>query len=90
MMYDKASLTETARNGVITVRFIKVNGDERIMRCTLLSEYLPVQKDIEEISTKENSNVLAVWDIDANGWRSFRVDSVQEVTLGTEASNDKT
>ena len=84
MMYDKASLTETARNGVITVRFIKVNGDERIMRCTLLSEYLPVQKDIEEISTKENSNVLAVWDIDANGWRSFRVDSVQEVTLGSQ------
>ena len=76
MTYDKSTILEAARQGVITVRFTKKNGDERIMKCTLLSEYLPQQKDIEEVSTKENSNLLAVWDVEANGWRSFRIDSV--------------
>ena len=76
MTYDKSTILEAARQGVITVRFTKMNGDERIMKCTLLSEYLPQQKDIEEVSTKENSNLLAVWDVEANGWRSFRIDSV--------------
>jgi len=81
MTYDKIGLLEAALNNVITVRFIKVNGEERTMKCTLLREYLPHQKDIEEITTKENPNVLAVWDIEAMGWRSFRVDSVLDVTL---------
>ena len=81
MTYDKIGLLEAARNNVITVRFTKVNGEERNMKCTLLSEYLPPQKDVEEITTKENPNVLAVWDIEAKGWRSFRVDSVLNVTL---------
>lgn len=76
MAYDKSTILAAARQGVITVRFTKKNGDERIMKCTLLSEYLPQQKDIEEVSTKENSNLLAVWDVEANGWRSFRIDSV--------------
>ncbi len=76
MTYDKNTIVVAARQGVITVRFTKKNGDERTMKCTLLSEYLPQQKDIEEISTKENSNLLAVWDVEANGWRSFRIDSV--------------
>lgn len=81
MTYDKIGLLEAALNNVITVRFIKVNGEERTMKCTLLREYLPPQKDVEEITTKENPNVLAVWDIEALGWRSFRVDSVLDVTL---------
>ena len=37
--------------------------------------------DIVEHTTKQNENVLAVWDIDSEGWRSFRIDSVKEVIL---------
>jgi predicted DNA-binding transcriptional regulator YafY len=28
---------------------------------------------------KENPDTLAVWDMERNGWRSFRTDSVQAV-----------
>lgn len=79
MTLNKNLIVEKAKNGVITVRFTKVNGDERTMKCTLLSEYLPNQTDIEETTARVNDNVLAVWDVEANGWRSFRVDSVKEV-----------
>ena len=77
--FNKNLIVEKAKNGVITVRFTKVNGDERTMKCTLLTEYLPNQTDIEDTTTRINDNVLAVWDVEANGWRSFRVDSVKEV-----------
>jgi hypothetical protein len=76
MTYDKNTIVAAARQGVITVRFTKKNGDERIMKCTLLSEYLPQQKDVEEATTMDNPNLIAVWDVEANGWRSFRIDSV--------------
>jgi len=77
--FNKNLIVEKAKNGVITVRFTKVNGDERTMKCTLLTEYLPNQTDIEDTTTRINDNVLAVLDVEANGWRSFRVDSVKEV-----------
>lgn len=76
--FTKTLIAEKAKNGIVTVRFTKMNGEEREMKCTLLSEYLPAQQDIEENSSRSNDQVLAVWDVEANGWRSFRVDSVKE------------
>jgi hypothetical protein len=31
------------------------------------------------VKRPENPDVLAVWDMDNNGWRSFRIDSVKEI-----------
>jgi hypothetical protein len=79
----KEELRSLALSGIIQVRFVKTDGTERTMRCTLLSEHLPqFDSQVLSDSKKENPNVLAVWDLDAQGWRSFRVDSVQ--TLLTE------
>lgn len=75
----KDEIVDLARNNLITVEFTKVNGDKRIMNCTLKPEYLPQQTDIEESTTKRNLNNVAVWDLDNSGWRSFRVDSVTQI-----------
>jgi hypothetical protein len=32
-----------------------------------------------ETATKDNPDVLAVWDIDNGGWRSFRINSIIDV-----------
>jgi len=66
-------------SGIITVVFTKVDGTERTMKCTLNKEYLPEQKDLEEEISKRNKSdeVIAVWDVENNGWRSFRWDSVK-------------
>jgi hypothetical protein len=39
---------------------------------------LPAQTDLEEAVQKKTPNpeVLAVWDLENKGWRSFRYDSV--------------
>jgi hypothetical protein len=85
-MFDKYELKEILSNTVSTVVFTKVDGTEREMKCTLLPEYLP-QKPVvegqqlltEALPRKENPDTLAVWDMERNGWRSFRTDSVQAV-----------
>lgn len=77
------------REGVTTITFTKKNGDERVMKCTLNEEYLPsIEKEASEISeVRQTSNTsLSVFDIEVNGWRSFRWDSVKGVNfnLGEE------
>lgn len=76
---NRDELVNALKNGVVEVNFTKVNGENRIMKSTLKSEYLPPQIDLEEaISKKKNDEVLAVWDTEVAGWRSFRIDSIIE------------
>jgi len=60
------------------VTFKKVNGDMRTMWCTLQKEYLPEQKDIEEVLVKpeDEPKAIAVWDLEKQAWRSFRIESM--------------
>jgi len=48
------------------------------MLCTLNPDLLPAQIDIEESVQKktQNPDILAVYDLEKEGWRSFRYDSV--------------
>jgi hypothetical protein len=86
MNYDnRGELIEWLKHGVCTINFTKVDGTIRDMECTLNNMLLPKQTDIEEqiqkASTKSDS-VIAVWDTVNNGWRSFRLDSVNYVIKG--------
>jgi hypothetical protein len=69
-------------SGVCEVTFTKVNGDKRVMTCTLLESMIPSAEKDEPITQKKvravNPEVIPCWDTNAEGWRSFRVDSVQE------------
>jgi hypothetical protein len=85
MIYERDKLIADLKQSVVEVTFTKVNGDRRIMRCTLDPRQLPAMtnEQVEHLSTQqkreENKDVIAVWDVQANGWRSFRIDSVQYV-----------
>ena len=82
-MYDRDVLLKDLFSEVLEVTFTKVNGETRVMRCTLRQYLLPQNTDIkhldEEHKKEQNLAVIAAWDIQANGWRSFRVDSVKYV-----------
>ena len=76
-MNDKeiVNLKELLKTSIVDVVFRKLNGEKRVLKCTLYHSYLPVTDGpIKE--SKENDTSLAVWDLEANGWRSFRYDSV--------------
>jgi hypothetical protein len=80
---NKYELKEILEREVRTVVFEKVDGSLREMKCTLLTEYLPVTEKqlLNEDTTvrKEPDGVLSVWDIENGGWRSFRLDSIKEI-----------
>jgi WYL_2, Sm-like SH3 beta-barrel fold len=79
-MMQKFELVQKLENGVITVVFEKVNGEERTMQCTLLNEYLPKNELLSETTPRvQGDNLVSVWDIENNGWRSIRVDSLKQV-----------
>jgi len=74
------------RERVVGVTFIKKDGTERVMQATLSENFIPEATNSENSATtrKKSDEALAVWDIEAQGWRSFRWDSVKQVnfTLG--------
>ena len=75
----KAQLTEALANGPATVTFTKKDGSERVMKCTTNEALTPA---ISGTSTRAvNPNVLPVYDIEAQDWRSFRWDSVKSVEV---------
>jgi hypothetical protein len=83
MNFDKDEIMLSLRESKCVVTFEKVNGEIRKMLCTLKSEYIPAE--INENDTKrtkvENPDVLPVYDLESNGWRSFRWNSVKEFNI---------
>jgi hypothetical protein len=69
---------------VVEVTFTKKDGTERVMNCTLLEDYLP---ETTGAGRSAGSDALAVFDVDADGWRSFRWDSVKAVKLSVESTD---
>ena len=84
-MFTRDGLIDMLRHNVVSVTFTKVNGDERVMKCTLQPTYIPnapTKNGELVVEGTSTSNNVAVWDVDANGWRSFRVASVKSVSIG--------
>ncbi len=75
--FSKSYVSELARRKDLVVTFTKNNGENRVMNCTLRPEVLP--ENTSKTKRPENPDVLSVWDLDKNAWRSFRLDSISSV-----------
>jgi hypothetical protein len=77
----------------ITVTFVKADGTDREMRCTLNPEELPevVQTGPVDGIVSESKKprkdpkdpdpaVIKVYDLEAKSWRSFRMDRLKKIT----------
>lgn len=73
---NKDELIKNLRDGVVMVEFLKKDGSIRAMKCTLNENKIPTESAPKGTGKKTNDNVLAVYDIENNGWRSFRFDSI--------------
>lgn len=78
---DTQKLRDALKVRNVTVTFKKKNGDLRIMECTTnLDSVPPSQWPAGKISLSEESrdNTIRVYDVKAQGWRSFVVENVVE------------
>lgn len=74
----REEVKDLLQNGIYHVQFEKVDGSVRDMHCTLDKKLLPEheKKEDDKSHRKINENVLPVWDVENQGWRSFRIDSI--------------
>ena len=87
-------IKDMLRAGPGTVTFLKKNGEERKMLCTLDEKLIPVEhlpKPLAEGAEprKRSEESLSVWDLNANGWRSFIYKNVLNCsfTIGDDQSD---
>jgi len=81
-MYTFDHVYKILKNGEAVVTFTKMDGAVRIMRCTLNDPLLPEQYRGKGDLITEAGNTMRVFDLDLNEWRSFRVDSVTNISGG--------
>lgn len=68
---------------IVEVTFIKKDGSNRVMRCTLNKDIIPVNKLPAGSGSirKPNPDVFSVFDTDIHDWRSFRKDSIIQISF---------
>lgn len=84
----KADLKFQLEQNVLVVDFNKINGDKRVMTCTLREDMKPSATKTDTMSQKKvremSDAVVNVWDVNAKGWRSFRYDRINAVDIVDE------
>ena len=90
LFLQKEWLRKVLIDSIATITFTKVNGDQRVMKCTLQEQFLPSQVDLEEAIQKKkpNEETMSVWDLEARAWRSFRIENLISVEVIDNASSD--
>jgi hypothetical protein len=80
MPITKDELKQLLKSTVLTVNFKKKDDTLRKMVCTLNEDYLPEADEVNDSKPKrtktESADAIAVWDLEKQSWRSFRVDSI--------------
>lgn len=81
----KADLKNLLEQNVLVVDFNKLNGDKRVMTCTLREDMKPRATKTDALSQKAvrevSDAVVSVWDVNAKGWRSFRYDRINKIDI---------
>lgn len=75
---------EQLRNNICEVTFTKNNGDERTMICTLMPDFLPDVENKDKFDPKPTGDLITVWDIESNAWRSFKPSRVKKIEFSPE------
>lgn len=74
MSYTYQQIIDAVEKGEAQITFTKKDGTERVMRCVRRLENFD-KRDVE----MEAGTIVTVWDLDKNGYRCIRVDSVKSI-----------
>lgn len=81
-------IDDMLREHVCNVKFTKVNGDVREMKCTLREDVLNQEESSKQINTARKdpqlSPVIAAFLPEVKEWRSFRVSNVISIEIVSE------
>lgn len=66
------------------VTFTKVDGTERVMRCTLEANKLPpvvIKEDAKPRKETTSTKALRVFDVEKQEWRSFTIKNIKRIEI---------
>lgn len=78
-MISKETYKDILQESICLITFTKKDGTERIMRCTLREDLLPILGGVIVLHKEPKTiseNQVRVYDLDAKGWRSFLLETV--------------
>ena len=83
---NKMQIEKVLNTNKAEVVFYKKDGSVRVMKCTRNFDIMKETTGIDQYSlikgaSVDNEEVIKVFDLDLNAWRSFRVDSVQSIEV---------
>ena len=81
-MFRHDDIKRKLAEGVIEVTFTKKDGTERVMKCTLKESLIPEKDKPKGDSPRANTGtggVIACYDVEKEGWRSFTLADVTSV-----------
>jgi hypothetical protein len=67
-----------------TITFTKVDGTERVMKCTLDANKIPkveVTENKKPRKVSESTKALRVFDLEKNEWRSFTIKNIKRIEI---------
>ena len=67
-----------------TITFTKIDGTERVMKCTLEAAKLPpvvIKEDAKPRKETTSTKALRVFDIEKNEWSSFTIKNIKRIEL---------
>lgn len=79
----------------VTIKFVKKDGTERTMKCTLNFKHVPLSKrpkdvNVAKILTRLNKHgIINVYDLEKQDWRSVPFKQVQWLETGEENQVDR-
>ena len=76
---EKDWLRTLLKERIVGITFIKKDGSERLMKCTLLESKIPSEFAPKGSEKSKSDEVLPVFDVENEGWRSFRWDSIKKI-----------
>ena len=76
---EKDWLRTLLKESVVGITFIKKDGSERLMQCTLSETKIPSEFAPKGSEKAKSDEVLPVFDVENDGWRSFRWDSIKKI-----------
>lgn len=83
MKFVRDDLIKELKSNSVRVFFTKADGSKRELRCSLRPDLLPpntIHEHLDDMHSRaENKDVIAVWDLDQGGWKSFRIENVEYV-----------
>ena len=74
-------LVDLLHTNEISLTFTKKDGTDRVMNATLMESRVVKYQKKTEREKELNEEIVAVFDLDKQEWRSFRLDSVKNIQL---------